>query len=161
MKKFTTCLWFDDRAEEAADFYTSIFPDSKKGEVTRYDEESAKVSGRPAGSALTVTFEINGQEFMGLNGGPIFKFSEAISFVVNCESQSEVDNFWDKLSDGGEEGQCGWLKDKFGVSWQIVPTALSEMLSDPDPKKSQRVMKAMLGMKKIKILELEEAYQEK
>ncbi len=132
-QKITPFLWFDDQAEEAAKFYTSIFPNSKIFNVARYDEAGAKASGRPAGSAMTVEFELEGQKFVALNGGPVFKFTEAISFVVNCESQEEVDKYWEKLTEGGEEGQCGWLKDKFGLSWQIVPTALSDMLSRPGP----------------------------
>ena len=121
MQKITPCLWFDSQAEEAANFYVSIFKNSKIGNITRYGEAGAKVSGRPKGSVMTVTFEIEGQDFMALNGGPHFKFSEAISFMVNCETQEEIDEMWEKLSDGGEKGQCGWLKDKYGLSWQIAP----------------------------------------
>ena len=153
-RKIITFLWFDDQAEDAAQFYTSIFKSSKVGTVTRY----GKAGPRPEGMAMTVPFEIEGQEFVALNGGPEFKFSEAISFQISCESQEEVDYFWDKLSEGGEEGPCGWLKDKYGVSWQITPTALPEMLSDPDPEKSQRVMEAMLQMKRIDIETLKRAY---
>jgi predicted 3-demethylubiquinone-9 3-methyltransferase (glyoxalase superfamily) len=153
-QKITPFLWFDDQAEEAANFYTSIFDNSQVGMVTRY----GKAGPRPEGMAMTVSFKLQGQEFVALNGGPEFKFNEAISFQVSCESQEEVDYFWDKLSNGGEEGPCGWLKDKYGVSWQITPTALAEMLSDPDPEKSQRVMKAMLQMKKIDIETLKRAY---
>lgn len=157
MQKITPCLWFDDQAEEAANFYTSIFRNSKLGTVARYDEAGAQVSGRPQGSVMTVSFELNGQKFIGLNGGPIFKFSEAVSFVVNCEDQAEVDYYWDKLSAGGTIQQCGWLKDKFGVSWQIVPSIMDEMMSDPDPAKSARVMQAMLQMVKLDIAALKKA----
>ena len=157
MKKLTTCLWFDHQAEEAARFYVSIFKNSKMGIVTRYGEEGAKAAGRPKGSAMVVTFELNGQKFMGLNGGPIFKFTEAISFVVSCETQKELDRYWAKLSAGGAEVQCGWLKDKYGLSWQIVPTVLSKLMSGKDPRKSERVMKAMLQMKKINIKGLQQA----
>jgi predicted 3-demethylubiquinone-9 3-methyltransferase (glyoxalase superfamily) len=161
MQKITPFLWFNDQAEEAANFYTSIFKNSKIGRILRYDEEAAKVSqsGRPAGSVLTIEFEIEGQKFVALNGGPQFKFTESISFVVNCETQKEVDYFWEKLTaDGGEESQCGWLRDKFGVSWQVTPTVLIDMLHDKDAKKSERVMKAMLQMQKIDIKKLDAAY---
>jgi len=160
-QKITPFLWFDNQAEEAAKFYTSIFKNSKIENVTRYDEEGSKVSGRPKGSAMTVPFQIEGQEFVALNGGPLFKFTEAISFVVNCEIQKEVDYYWEKLSAGGEEVQCGWLKDRFGLSWQVVPTVLTEMLQDKDPQKAQRVMAAMLKMKKIEIADLKKAYDSK
>jgi predicted 3-demethylubiquinone-9 3-methyltransferase (glyoxalase superfamily) len=160
-QKITPFLWFDNQAEEAAKFYTSIFKNSKIENVTRYDEEGSKVSGRPKGSAMTVPFQIEGQEFVALNGGPLFKFTEAISFVVNCETQKEVDYYWEKLSAGGEEVQCGWLKDRFGLSWQVVPTVLTEMLQDKDPQKAQRVMAAMLKMKKIEIADLKKAYDSK
>ncbi len=159
MKKITPFLWFDTQAEEAANYYTSVFPNSKILNTARYDEEGAKVSGRPKGSVMTISFELNGQEFNALNGGPLFKFTEAISFVVNCETQEEVDTLWEKLSHHKESEQCGWLKDKYGISWQIVPTVLGELLSDPDPEKSQRVMKAMLQMKKLDIKTLTEAYK--
>jgi predicted 3-demethylubiquinone-9 3-methyltransferase (glyoxalase superfamily) len=161
MQKITPFLWFDGNAEEAAKFYTSIFKNSKVGRILRYDEEVAKVSqsGQPAGSVLTIEFEIEGQKFVALNGGPQFKFNESISFVVNCETQKEVDYFWEKLTAaGGEESQCGWLRDKFGVSWQVTPTVLIDMLHDKDAKKSERVMKAMLQMQKIDIEKLEAAY---
>jgi predicted 3-demethylubiquinone-9 3-methyltransferase (glyoxalase superfamily) len=157
-QKITPFLWFDNQAEEAAKFYTSIFKNSKIENVTRYDEEGPKVSGRPKGSVMTVPFQIEGQEFVALNGGPMFKFTEAISFIVNCETQKEVDFYWEKLSAGGEEVQCGWLKDRFGLSWQVVPTVLTEMLQDKDPQKAQRVMAAMLKMKKIEIADLKKAY---
>src|SRR5882724_391320 len=160
MQKITPFLWYDDKAEEAANFYCSIFKNSKVGSVTRYEEEGAKASGRPAGSAMTVQFELEGQKFVGLNGGPHFKFTEAVSFVVNCETQEEVDYFWGKLTaDGGAESQCGWLKDKYGLSWQVVPTILIDMLHDKDPEKAERVMKAMLQMQKIEIPKLKAAYR--
>ena len=159
MQKITPFLWFDNQAEEAAKFYTSVFKNSKIGRILRYDEASAKAAGRPAGSVLTVEFEIEGQKFTALNGGPAFKFNESISLVVNCETQKEVDYFSEKLtSDGGEESQCGWLKDKFGLSWQITPTVLIDMLHDKNPEKSERVMKAMLQMQKIDIKKLKAAY---
>lgn len=159
MQKITPFLWFDHQAEEAAKFYTSVFKNSKVGRILRYDEASAKGAGRPVGSVLTIEFEIAGQKFAALNGGPEFKFNESISFVVNCETQNEVDYFWEKLmADGGQESQCGWLKDKFGVSWQITPTVLIDMLNDKDAKKAERVMKAMMQMQKIDIKTLKEAY---
>ena len=162
MQKITPFLWFDDQAEEAAKFYTSVFENSKVGKILRYDEAAAKAAGGPVGSVLTIEFEIGGQKFTALNGGPEFKFNEAISFVVNCDTQEEVDYFWEKLSaDGGQESECGWLKDKFGVSWQVVPTVLIEMLQDKDSEKSERVMKAMLQMQKIDIKTLKEAYERK
>jgi predicted 3-demethylubiquinone-9 3-methyltransferase (glyoxalase superfamily) len=154
IQKITPFLWFDHQAEEAADFYTSIFPKSKIVKVVRY----GAAGPGPAGSAMTVEFQLEGQSFVALNGGPHFKFTEAISFVVNCQSKDEVDAYWEKLSAGGGEIECGWLKDKFGVSWQIVPTVLSELLGDPDPKKSQRVMKALLTMKKLDIRALKRAF---
>ena len=159
MQKITPFLWFDNNAEGAVDFYISIFKNSKSGNALRYDEEGAKVSGQPKGSVMTIPFQINGQDFVALNGGPYFKFTEAISFVVNCESQEEINYYWEKLSEGGDEKaqMCGWLKDKFGLSWQIVPTVLSKYLSDKDGKKSLRVMQAMLQMKKIDIATLEKA----
>ena len=152
-------MWFDDKAEEAVNFYVSIFTNSKVGSITRYGEEGAEVSGRPKGTVMTVTFQLEGQEFMALNGGPHFKFTEAISFLVNCQTQEEVDELWEKLSKGGEKGQCGWLKDKYGLSWQIVPTVLSEMLQDKDARKSERVMNALLKMNKIEIKALKRASQ--
>jgi len=155
MQKITPFLWFDDQAEEAANFYASIFKNSKVGKITRYEEESARATGRPAGTAMTVEFEIEGQKFVGLNGGPHFKFTEAVSFVVSCETQEEVDYFWNKLTaDGGSESQCAWLKDKYGLSWQIVPTVLIELLQDKDAAKSRRVM---MAMKKIDIATLKRA----
>jgi predicted 3-demethylubiquinone-9 3-methyltransferase (glyoxalase superfamily) len=158
MQKITPFLWFDHQADEAAKFYTTVFKKSKLGRILRYGEEAAKTTGRPVGSVLTIEFEIEGQKFVALNGGPIFKFNESISFVVNCETQEEVDYFWERLTaDGGQESQCGWLKDKFGVSWQVVPTVLIDMLHDKDSGKSERVMQAMLQMKKIDIGKLKEA----
>jgi len=159
IQKITPFLWFDNQAEEAVNFYVSIFKNSRVGSIARYDEEAAKASGRPKGSVMTVAFELDGQEFVALNGGPFFKFTEAISFVVNCETQEEVDHFWERLSAGGQEVQCGWLKDRFGVSWQIVPTVLVEMLQDKDGEKSKRVMAAMLKMKKINIEALRKSYE--
>jgi len=153
-------LWFDNQAEEAAKFYASIFKNSKIGHMTPYGEAGAKVSGRPKGSVMTVTFEIEGQEFVALNGGPHFTFSEAISFMVKCETQREIDEMWDKLSQGGEKGQCGWLKDKYGLSWQIVSPVWDEMLRDKDVKKSERVMKAILQMTKPDIKTLKQAYEQ-
>jgi predicted 3-demethylubiquinone-9 3-methyltransferase (glyoxalase superfamily) len=160
MQKITPCLWFDHQAEEAAKFYVSIFKNSKIGNMTPYGEAGAEVSGRPKGSVMTVTFEIEGQEFVALNGGPHFTFSEAISFMVKCETQKEIDEMWDKLSQGGEKGQCGWLKDKYGLSWQIVSPVWDEMLRDKDVKKSERVMKAILQMTKPDIKTLKQAYEQ-
>ena len=153
MQKITPCLWFDTEGEEAAELYTSVFPNSRILETTRY----GSAGPRTEGTVMTVLFELDGQRFVALTGGPDFKPNEAISFQVDCETQEEVDDFWNRLSEGGEQGPCGWLKDKFGVSWQIVPNALPRLLRDPDREKSQRVMKAMLGMKKIEIDELERA----
>jgi len=161
MQKITPFLWFDDKAEEAARSYTSTFKNSKIGTISRYSEQGAKVAGRPKESAMTVSFQIEGQEFTALNGGPLFKFTEAISFLVSCENQQEVDFFWNKLCEGGQESRCGWLKDRYGVSWQIVPTALAKLMSDPDPAKTGRVMQALLQMAKIDIAALERASQGK
>jgi len=157
-QKITPFLWFDSQAEEAANFYVSIFKQSRIGVITRYDDEGSKAAGRPKGSVMTVEFELDGQKFTALNGGPHFKFTEAISLVVNCDDQKEVDHFWGKLSAGGQEVQCGWLKDRFGLSWQVVPTALIEMLQDKDPEKSKRTMAAMLKMKKLDVDALKRAY---
>lgn len=157
MQKITPFLWYEDQAEEAANYYVSIFKNSKVLSVSRYSEAGAQAAGRPKGSAMTVEFELDGQNFVGLNGGPHFKFTEAVSFVVNCETQEEIDHFWEKLSAGGAEVQCGWLKDKYGLSWQVVPTILAELLGDKDPEKAQRVMKAMLQMKKLDIETLKQA----
>jgi predicted 3-demethylubiquinone-9 3-methyltransferase (glyoxalase superfamily) len=161
MQRISPCLWFDDQAEEAARHYTSIFPNSRVLKIARYGEAGAKAAGRPVGSAMTVEFELDGHRFVGLNGGPVFKFSEATSFIVHCSTQKEVDDYWVKLSEGGEEGPCGWLKDRFGLSWQIVPKALMEMLQDKDPGKAERVMGAMLQMKKIEIEPLVDAYEQR
>ena len=160
MQRITPCLWFDSQAEEAANFYVSIFKNSKIENMTRYGEAGAEVSGRPKGSVMTVTFEIEGQEFVALNGGPHFTFSEAISLMVKCETQKEIDEIWEKLSHGGEEGPCGWLKDKYGLSWQIVSPEWDEMLQDKDVKKSERVMKAILQMTKPDIKTLKQAYEQ-
>jgi predicted 3-demethylubiquinone-9 3-methyltransferase (glyoxalase superfamily) len=160
MQKITPFLWFDNQAEVAAKFYVSIFKNSRMGDVARYDAEGAAASGRPTDSVMVVEFVLEGQEFVALNGGPHFKFTEAVSFVVNCQTQEEVDYFWEKLSAGGQESQCGWLKDKYGLSWQVVPTVLTEMLQDKDPQKSKRVMHAMLQMKKIDIPTLKRAYEQ-
>jgi predicted 3-demethylubiquinone-9 3-methyltransferase (glyoxalase superfamily) len=157
MQKIAPFLWFDTQAEEAAKFYVGVFRNSRIGRITRYGEAGPG----PKGSVMTVEFELEGQHFTALNGGPQFKFTEAISFSVDCKTQKEVDEFWEKLSAGGEEGPCGWLKDKYGLSWQINPTVLGEMLNDPDPKKAKRVMEAMLTMKKIDIAALKKAYSQR
>ncbi|MGE3151209.1 MAG: VOC family protein [Nitrospiraceae bacterium] len=159
MQHITPCLWFDDQAEEAAKFYVSIFKNSKVTSVTRYGEAGAQASGRPKGSVMTVTFEIEGQEFVALNGGPLFKFTEAISLMVKCKTQKEIDDMWEKLSAGGEAGPCGWLKDRYGLSWQIVTPDIDEMLNDGDAGKSERVMEAVLNMGKIDIARLKQAYE--
>jgi predicted 3-demethylubiquinone-9 3-methyltransferase (glyoxalase superfamily) len=158
-RKLTTCLWFDTQAEEAANFYASIFKDAKVGKITRYGKEGHEIHGKAAGSVMTVEFEIAGQTFIALNGGPHFKFNESVSFQVHCETQQEIDIFWEKLSAGGKEGHCGWLKDKYGVSWQVVPAPLARMLADADPKASERVTKAFLQMKKYDIAELKRAFE--
>ena len=157
MQKITPFLWFDGKAEEAAKFYASIFKNSKLGQIRRYGEAGPG----PKGSVLTASFEIEGQEFVALNGGPQFTFSPAISFIVNCETQEEVDELWEKLSAGGKKNRCGWLQDKFGISWQIIPTALGQLMGDSDPEKSSRVMNAMLQMEKIDIKGLRRAYENK
>lgn len=157
MQKITPFLWFNDKAEDAINFYVSVFKNSKVKSVSRYGDAGPG----PKGTVMSGTFQLEGQEFMALNGGPQFTFSPAISFFVNCTSQKEVDDLWEKLSAGGEKGQCGWLKDKFGVSWQIVPTVLGKLLNDPDQAKSQQVMQAMLKMNKIVIKELQNAYEQK
>jgi predicted 3-demethylubiquinone-9 3-methyltransferase (glyoxalase superfamily) len=153
MPRISPCLWFDTVGEEAARFYTSVFPNSTIVDVAHY----GSAGPRPEGTVMLVTFELDGQRFLALNGGPEFTFSEAVSFEVDCESQDEVDHYWSRLTEGGEEGPCGWLKDRYGVSWQIVPRRLTELLADPDTEKAQRVMKAMLEMKKIDVAELERA----
>ncbi|MDF0668463.1 MAG: VOC family protein [Nitrospira sp.] len=157
IQRITPCLWFDDQAEEAAQFYLSIFTRSRMGPITRYGEAGAHV-GRPKGSVMTVTFEIENQEFVALNGGPLFKFTEAVSFMVKCETQAEIDEMWDKLSQGGEPGPCGWLKDKYGLSWQIVSPEWDKMLRDKDPKRSERVMEAILQMTKPDLQKIQQAY---
>jgi predicted 3-demethylubiquinone-9 3-methyltransferase (glyoxalase superfamily) len=154
MPKITSCLWFDTQGEDAANFYVSVFPNSRIVNVSRYGEAGP----RPAGSVMTVDFELDGRPFMALNGGPEFTFDEAVSFVIDCADQDEVDYYWTKLGEGGEEGPCGWLKDRFGLSWQVTPTALGELASDPNPAKSQAVIKAMLGMRKLVVAELQAAY---
>jgi predicted 3-demethylubiquinone-9 3-methyltransferase (glyoxalase superfamily) len=155
MQKISPFLWFDDQAEEAMNFYVSVFKNSKVGNVTRYGDAGPG----PKGSVMTASFELEGQPFTALNGGPHFKFTEAVSFFVSCETQAEVDELWDKLSEGGQTQQCGWLKDKFGLSWQITPVALMELMSNPDPERSRRVMEAMLQMTKIDIAQLRRAYE--
>lgn len=155
MNKITPFLWYDNQAEEAANFYVSVFPDSKIGSISRYGDAGPG----PKGSVMVVEFELGGQQFMAINGGPNFAFTHAISFLVNCKTQEEVDRFWEKLSEGGEKEQCGWLRDKYGLSWQVFPTILGELISDPDPVKSQRVMQAMLQMTKIDIAALKKAYE--
>ncbi|CAK6473977.1 VOC family protein [Peribacillus castrilensis] len=161
IQKITTNLWFDSQAEEAAKFYTSIFENSKIGRITSYGNEGNQIHGKTLGSVMTVEFELEGQTFVALNGGPQFKFTEAISFIIHCEDQKELDYYWGKLSEGGDEKAqvCGWLKDQFGVSWQIIPENLTEMVNDSNPEKSERMMKALLQMKKIDIKTLEHAYQ--
>lgn len=159
MQNITPCLWFDGGAEEAAEFYTSTFKNSRIVGVTHYGEAASEASGMPEGTVLTVEFEIQGQKFLALNGGSEFKLTPAISFIVNCETQQEVDDYWARLTEGGEEVACGWLTDKFGVSWQITPIALMEMISDPDPEKVERVMKAMMPMVKLDIAALKQAYE--
>ena len=154
MPKMFPCLWFDHQAEEAMIFYTSTFKNSKIGEISRYGDAGPM----PKGTVLTATFQLDGQDFMALNGGPAFHFTPAVSFFVNCETQAEVDELWQKLSAGGEEGQCGWLTDKYGVSWQIVPTVLGQLMQDPDPEKARRVTEAMLKMRKLDIAKLKQAY---
>jgi predicted 3-demethylubiquinone-9 3-methyltransferase (glyoxalase superfamily) len=162
MQKITPCLWFDNQAEEAVNFYITIFKNSKIGIISRYGEAGHEVHGMPPGTVMTVAFELNGQAFTALNGGPVFKFNEAISLQVYCESQDEINHYWDKLSDGGDKQaqQCGWLKDKYGVSWQIIPSVLGQWMSDPDSVKSSRVMNAMLQMGKIDINTLQQAYEQ-
>jgi predicted 3-demethylubiquinone-9 3-methyltransferase (glyoxalase superfamily) len=155
MQKITPFLWFDDKAEEAMNFYVSIFKNSKIGSVSRYGDAGPG----PKGTVMVATFQLDGQEFMALNGGPHFKFTEAVSFVVNCETQEEVDEYWEKLSEGGEKSRCGWLKDKYGLSWQVVPTILGKLMQDKDAEKAKRVMEAMLQMDKIDIKTLKQAYE--
>jgi predicted 3-demethylubiquinone-9 3-methyltransferase (glyoxalase superfamily) len=160
LSKITPCLWFDDQAEEAARLYTSVFENSKILHIARYGEAGHEIHGRPAGSVMTVSFELEGQTFTALNGGPHFQFNEAVSFQIDCDNQQEVDYYWDKLSAGGDENaqQCGWLKDRYGVSWQVIPHQLLDMLNDADSGRAQRVFTAMLQMKKIDIAGLQKAY---
>jgi predicted 3-demethylubiquinone-9 3-methyltransferase (glyoxalase superfamily) len=162
MQPITPCLWFDDQGEEAAKFYTSIFKDSRIGKISRYGEAGKEIHGKQPGTAMTVEFELDGQAFTALNGGPMFKFNEAVSFQVHCETQEEIDYYWEKLGAGGDPNaqQCGWLKDKFGVSWQVVPTVLGRLMQPDDPAKSERVMKALLQMGKLDIQRLQEAYDQ-
>jgi len=157
-REITSCLWYDSEAEEAANFYVSVFEDAKIGNITRYGEEGHDIHGREAGSVMSIDFEIADRKFVAINGGPVFKFDEAISFQIHCDTQDEIDYFWLKLSEGGEESVCGWLKDKFGLSWQVVPAVLPEMLLDADIAKSQRVVKAFMQMKKFDIEVLKQAY---
>jgi predicted 3-demethylubiquinone-9 3-methyltransferase (glyoxalase superfamily) len=159
IERISPCLWFDDQAEEAVRFYTSVFKNSRITGTTRYGKAGHEIHGKPAGSVLTVAFELDGQPFTALNVGPVFQFNEAISFQIHCESQEEIDYYWEKLSEGGDEKaqQCGWLKDRFGVSWQVVPAGLLELLNDPDPAQSERVMKSLLQMKKLDIGQLKAA----
>ena len=157
-QKITPCLWFDTQAEQAAKFYTAIFENSRINKISRYTEAGRDVHGKKAGSVLTVEFELEGQTFTALNGGPLFKFNEAVSFQVVCEGQAEVDYFWQRLTDGGQEGQCGWLKDKFGVSWQVVPQVLPHMLTDADSSKRERAMSALMAMKKFDVAALQRAF---
>ena len=152
-QNITPNLWFDTEAEEAAEFYISVFKNSRVGNVARYTEAGP----RPAGTVMTVEFELDGQRFIGINGGPEFTFSEAVSFMISCETQEEIDYYWDRLTEGGEEGPCGWLKDKFGLSWQVVPTGMDELFADPDPTRAERAMRAMFGMRKLDIATLRSA----
>jgi len=160
VRKITPCLWFDTQAEEAAQFYCSIFPNSRVLRISRYGEAGREIHGMPAGSVLTVAFELDGQEFTALNGGPVFRFNEAVSFQVSCDDQDELDYYWDRLAAGGDEAsqRCGWLKDRYGLSWQIVPAVLADMMTDADGRKSERVMTALLKMKKLDIAALRQAY---
>lgn len=159
MTTVTPCLWFDSEAEEAANFYTTVFPDAHILTIAPYGEAGAKASGKPEGSVMTVLFQIGNQQFMALNGGPDFKFTPAISLMVNCKSQEEIDTLWKKLSAGGTPEQCGWLRDRYGISWQIVPAELGEMMTDPDTRRSERVTKAMLKMDKLDMAALKKAYK--
>ncbi len=161
MQKITPCLWFNNNGEEAARFYVSLFKNSKLGKIMKYDAASAKESGMPKGSVLTVEFTIAGQNFLALNGGPIFKLSEATSFMIDCKDQKEVDFYWNKLSKGGQEMPCGWVKDRFGLTWQVVPSMMNKWMTDKNPKKAQATMKAMLTMKKLDIAKLKKAHDGK
>jgi predicted 3-demethylubiquinone-9 3-methyltransferase (glyoxalase superfamily) len=163
IQQITPCLWFDSQAEEAAKFYTSVFKNSKIGKISRYGKEGFEIHGKPEGTVMTVEFEINGQTFTALNGGPVFQFNEAISFQINCETQEEIDYYWNKLSEGGDKNaqQCGWLKDRYGLSWQVIPKMIGDLVGSPDSEKSQRAMKAMLQMEKLDIAKLKQAYEGK
>ena len=161
MQKIAPCLWFNTNAEAAVKYYLSVFPNAKKGKVLRYDAASAKVSGQKKGSVLTIDFTIMGMNFLAMNGGPLFKFSQATSFMIDCKSQKEVDHYWNALSKGGEIQPCGWVIDKFGVAWQVTPTILPKLIGDRDPKKAKRTMEAMLQMKKLDIATLQAAHQGK
>jgi predicted 3-demethylubiquinone-9 3-methyltransferase (glyoxalase superfamily) len=161
MQKITPCLWFDSQAEEAVNFYLSLIKNSRINSISRYDEEGAKAARRPKGSVMLVSFQLAGQEFLALNGGPMFTFSPATSFIINCETQEEIDTLWERLSDGGQKQQCGWLQDKYGLSWQIVPAILGEMMMAKDAEKSKRVMKSILQMTKIDIKTLKQAYEQR
>jgi predicted 3-demethylubiquinone-9 3-methyltransferase (glyoxalase superfamily) len=162
MQRISSCLWFDNQAEAAAKFYTSVFKNSRMGKIAHYGKEGFEQHHRPAGSVMTVQFFLEDQEFLALNGGPIFKFSEAVSFIVNCDTQQEIDHYWEKLSEGGDKNaqQCGWLKDKYGLSWQVVPTFISEALSGGSNSKTESLMRVMLQMKKLDLAELKKAYNE-
>jgi predicted 3-demethylubiquinone-9 3-methyltransferase (glyoxalase superfamily) len=159
LQQITPCLWFDRQAEQAAELYTSIFPNSGTGKVTRFTKEGFEFHGMPEGMAMTVEFTLNGQKFLGLNGGPVFQFSEAVSFIISCKDQQEVDYYWNKLVDGGQESQCGWLKDKFNLSWQVVPTEMYQYISGPDAAGAQRALHAMFQMKKLDLSILKKAYK--
>jgi predicted 3-demethylubiquinone-9 3-methyltransferase (glyoxalase superfamily) len=157
MQKITPNLWFDNNAEEAVNFYASVFEDTKIGKTSRYSDEVAAATGMPKGTVLTMEFELQGQKFLALNGGPIYKFTEAVSFVISCDAQEEIDRYWEKLSEGGEPGRCGWLKDKFGLSWQVVPSNMGELMNSTDKQKSARVMQALMQMNKLDIATLQQA----
>lgn len=161
IQRITANLWFDKNGEEAADFYISIFKNSQKGKVSRFGKAGFEIHGMPEGTAAVTEFFLDGQQFLALNGGPIFKFTEAVSFVVNCDTQEEIDYYWEKLNEGGDpkSQQCGWLKDKFGLSWQVVPAVIGDMMTDPDPGKRERVMNAVLQMKKINLAEVQKAFE--
>ena len=158
-QRITNCLWFDSQAEDAAKFYTSIFKNSSIGAISRYGQEGFDFHKQAPGTAMVVNFQLDGQDFMALNGGPVFKFNEAISLVINCESQEEIDYYWEKLTDGGEEGNCGWLKDKYGLSWQVAPAELGEMMTHPDQERTQRVTRAFLQMKKFDLEKLRQEFE--
>ena len=160
IQRITPFLWFNDDAEAAVRFYVSVFKNARIGQTTRYTKESSEASGQPAGSVMTIAFELDGQQFTAINGGPHFKFTEAVSFVVNCDSQDEIDHYWDKLSEGGETQQCGWLKDRFGLSWQIVPSEMPHLMGNASPAQSQKMMEAVMTMTKLNIAALKQAYEQ-